>query len=86
MDKLILQMTCKILDEYASELVNHGCNDYEIDATHDNIMLVKDMIAKSDYPEDEPHIWNNQIHFMDFQLVYYLKQQLMSYLTRREDV
>lgn len=76
MDKQILEITCKVLDEYASELSNHGCNDYELDATQDNILLVKDMIAKSDYPEEKPNIWNNAIHFMDFELVYYLKQQL----------
>jgi hypothetical protein len=77
MDKLILQMASKMLDEYNDELSNHGCNDYDIEATQENIELIKDMIAKSDYPEDQPDIWENKIHFMDWIFCGYLQRELL---------
>jgi hypothetical protein len=77
MKKLILEMAAKMLDEYGDELSNHGCNDYDIEATPENIELIKDMIAKSDYPDDELSVWNNKIHFMDWQFTHYLKTKLL---------
>jgi len=81
MNKLILEMAAKMLDEYGDELSNHGCNDYDIEATPENIRLIEDMIAKSDYPEDEIDIWNNKIHFMDWEFTHYLKTKLLEMVT-----
>jgi len=78
MNKLILQMAAKMLDEYNDELSNHGCNDYEIDATEENVTMIKDMIAKSDYPDEEPDIWGGKIHFMDWIFVGYLRRELLA--------
>lgn len=76
MKELILKMAAEFLGKYAAELSNHGCNDYEIEATPENIELIKDMIAKSDYPEDEPDIWDDKVHFVDWEFAKYLQKEL----------
>lgn len=79
MDKLIIKLSAQMLDEYKEELTCHGHNDYEIEATEENIKLVKDMIAKSDYPEDNINrqIRSGKIHIMDWKLACYLRNQLL---------
>jgi len=76
MNKTILLLASKMLSEYRHELSDHGCNDYSIPFNDENYALVLDMISKSDYPEDKPKVYGNQIDMMDFELVFYLEQEL----------
>lgn len=48
--------TASMLDMAEDEFANHGCNDHELPATQENLEFVRDMIAASDYPEDNPHL------------------------------
>jgi hypothetical protein len=77
MSELILKMAAQMLSDYVDELSNHGCNDYDIESTPENVELVKDMISKSDYPKDEPDVWNDKIHFMDWEFAAYLRDELL---------
>ena len=69
-------MASEMLGKYADELGGHGCNDYSIPFNDENYALVLDMISKSDYPEDKPHVYGNRINLMDWQLVRYLEREL----------
>jgi hypothetical protein len=63
----ILKVAAQLLRESASAYSNHGCNDYELPNTPENMEFVRAMIAASDYPDDVPQLGLNDknINFMD---------------------
>lgn len=69
----ILRIAAEMLDTAAGEFADHGCNDYELPNTPENLAFVKAMIASSDYPNDKP-IFNSdktKICVMDWQVMGY---------------
>lgn len=76
--KTQLKIAADMLDLAYEEFVNHGCNDYWIDATPDNLKFVHDMIAASDYPEDMPHLSRDgkSILLMEWGIMIYCRDLL----------
>ena len=76
MDKTQREIAAQMLQMAADEFSNHGCNDYNLPLTPENLEFVKGMIAASDYPEDEPHIYEKE------QVIMVMYWQLMRYCAR----
>jgi hypothetical protein len=55
----------------AESYSNHGCNDFELPNTPNNLQFVKDMIAQSDYMEDAPSIHNGNLLMLDWEVMEY---------------
>lgn len=51
MDNPGFKLSAQLLDLASDVFSNHGCNDFRLERTPDNIALVEDMIAKSDDPD-----------------------------------
>lgn len=73
MTKTQLTVIAAMLDMAADEFSNHGCNDYELPNTPENLEFVRTMIAASDYPDDEPHLSSDgaRIYLMDWMVMRY---------------
>lgn len=73
------QIAAKMLRLAADEFSNHGCNDYELPNTPNNLEFVNGMIAASDYPGDSPHISRDgkSIYLMDWQVMIYCAELLL---------
>ena len=75
-----------MLDMAADEFSSHGCNDYELAATEDNVELVESMIAASDYPEDEVNFSSDKKHIftMDWMLIRYCMKLVQQEIDRQQ--
>ena len=71
------KITAEMLDIASDEFIRHGCNDFALDNTPENLQFIKDMIAQSDYPEDEPMICDGEILTMDWIVMRYCRDLLL---------
>lgn len=71
-----LFMIADMLEMASEEFGNHISNDMTLDATEENIEFIKQMIAASDYPEDE------LILSKDKSTIYTTDWMIMNYLRR----
>lgn len=60
MTKTQLEITIAMMDIAIDYLSDSGCNDYYLMNTPDYLEFVKQMIADSDYPSDEPNLSKDQ--------------------------
>lgn len=83
MNGVILRIAAKMLDMAADEFANHGCNDYRLPNTPENLAFVEAMIAASDYPNDEPIFSSDEtkIYVMDWQVMGYCARVLRAMCT-----
>jgi hypothetical protein len=67
------RIAAEMLELAADEFGNHGCNDFELDNTPENLAFVKRLIAAGDYPEDEPNLSGDgtKIYLMDWLIMGY---------------
>lgn len=65
------RIAAQMLNLAADQFGNHGCNDFELPNTPENMEFIKRVIAWSDYPEDEPHLHADQILTMDWEVMRY---------------
>lgn len=67
-----------IIDYADTYMSNAGCNDAELPNTPENLEMINDMIAASDYPDDEPDISDDgkAIYFSDFMMAGYCSRLL----------
>ncbi len=63
----------------ADEFANHGCNDFVLPNTPENMEFVRGMIAAGDYPSDEPQVSNDNtgIYLMDCTLMRYCRELIL---------
>lgn len=78
-----LKLLVDILDLAAGEFSNHGCIDYILDNTPENLELVKDIIASGDYPDDEPHVCGGKITTGDSIIMRYFIELFLAELRTR---
>lgn len=76
MKKVDLEFAAKLLDLAAESFGNHGCNDYEIPNTPENLDFAKRLITWSDYPEDKPNIHGEIIYLMDWEIMRFLADEI----------
>lgn len=76
MTKTQLKIAAELLELAADQFGNHGCNDYEIKNTKENLEFVKQMIAFSDDPDEKPEVYRGKILICDFQAMQYLSDLL----------
>lgn len=86
MNETQAKITARMLEMASDEFSNHGCNDYELPATPENIEFVKGLIAWSDYPEDEPNIHDGMIYLYDWQVMDYCRHLVIESAQSGEDV
>lgn len=78
MTKAQLKIVAELLEIAADIFHNHGCNDYEIENTPENLEFVKQMIA-ADSDEDEP---DEELEISeDGELIYLHDAMTMQYLS-----
>ena len=69
--KTELEVMAKLLDLAADQFSNHGCNDFELPATAENIALVRQV------EEDEPSVRGDTVDTLDWCLMYFLKNRCL---------
>lgn len=68
--------------EMASQVFgNHGCNDFVMENTPENLAFVRDMIVDGDEPDDQPSISadGKKIYLMDWMIMDYCERKLREY-------
>lgn len=69
-------LASEMLEIAADEFNNHGCNDFELPQTQENIDFVQRMIVDGDYPLSEMIVYNGKIIVMDWEVMLYCARLL----------
>ena len=76
MNKTQARIAAMMLDMAADTYSNHGCNDFGLERTDENEQFVRDMIAVSDYPEDEVRLYKGELLVTDWCVMRYCAELL----------
>lgn len=71
--KAELEAMASLFEIAAKHFGNHGCNDFELPATEENLVLARQ--ARSEDDEEEPHVVDGKIITADFVLMYFLRKR-----------
>jgi hypothetical protein len=86
MNKVDARLAAQMLRIASSEFGNHGCNDYELPNTPENLAFVKRLNVAAGYHEDELNISENGkvIYLINYQIMDYCAKVLEEYADRVE--
>ena len=73
------RIAAQMLELAADEFGNHGCNDFSLPLTDENLRFAEWMIAAGDYPDDEPLIYEGEIVTSDYMVMRYCARLLLDY-------
>lgn len=80
------RIAATMLELAGDQFSNHGCNDYELPNTPDNLAFVRRLIAASDDPEDEPHGDGATLWLMDSEVMRYCAKILTAWADQQEEI
>ncbi len=71
-------VAARFLRDASDSLSDNSCNDFYLENTPDNLLFAREMIAASDYPDEEPRIVRNgtKIYVKDWIVASYLADLL----------
>ena len=69
-------LAAEMLEIAADEFNNHGCNDFELPQTQENIDFVERMLASEDYPLDSMIVGGGKIIVNDWEVMRYCSELL----------
>ena len=80
-DKTHMEIASWMLGLASDVFSNHGCNEFTLENTSENIRFVKSMIAHSDFTDCSPNLSSDgkKIHMLDTDVMDYCQNILMTF-------